>query len=101
MNRERRMVPFIVGDGAPMVTYKIGRNQLCTCKSGKKAKHCCGVETKWYSTKPKNTNPIHDEYKEEERGQRSTKGLNDSVTTFVEEPEIDYTPTKIPNDLNY
>jgi len=31
-----------------MIAKKIGRNSLCQCGSGKKAKKCCGNTTKYY-----------------------------------------------------
>ncbi|WP_367179854.1 SEC-C metal-binding domain-containing protein [uncultured Rikenella sp.] len=34
-----------------LVSKKVGRNAPCRCGSGKKAKHCCGAETKYYSAK--------------------------------------------------
>ncbi|WP_363324062.1 SEC-C metal-binding domain-containing protein [uncultured Rikenella sp.] len=34
-----------------VVSNKIGRNTPCPCGSGKKAKHCCGTKTKYYSAK--------------------------------------------------
>ncbi len=34
-----------------VVSKKTGRNAPCPCGSGKKAKHCCGAETKYYSAK--------------------------------------------------
>lgn len=34
-------------------SVKTGRNELCRCKSGKKAKNCCGTETQYYTLKPK------------------------------------------------
>ena len=34
-----------------VVSKKTGRNALCPCGSGRKAKHCCGAETKYYSAK--------------------------------------------------
>lgn len=34
-----------------VVSKKTGRNALCPCGSGKKAKHCCGTETQYYSAK--------------------------------------------------
>ena len=36
------------GNGKPMKSQKIGRNRHCQCGSGKKAKYCCGVETKYF-----------------------------------------------------
>lgn len=57
MNRERRKVKMLVGDGSPIATVKIDRNSKCRCGSGKKAKHCCGTETRFFSTKPKALDP--------------------------------------------
>lgn len=53
MTSERRKVKMLVGDGSPIATIKIDRNSKCRCGSGKKAKHCCGTETRFFSTKPK------------------------------------------------
>lgn len=53
MRKSNHKVTIIVGDGAPMVADKVGRNEPCPCGSGKKAKNCCGTETKYYSTKRK------------------------------------------------
>ena len=53
MNHEKRMVAFLKGDGHPILSRKVNRNELCACGSGKKAKKCCGCETKFYHTKPK------------------------------------------------
>lgn len=50
-NHEKRMVTLIKGNGKEFRSQKIGRNSLCKCGSGKKAKNCCGVETKYYSKK--------------------------------------------------
>lgn len=52
MNRERRKVKFLKGDGFPIVTVTPERNSKCRCGSGKKAKHCCGTATRFFSTKP-------------------------------------------------
>ena len=38
-------------NGLPLVAVKPQRNSKCICGSGKKAKNCCGVETKYYTTK--------------------------------------------------
>ena len=37
--------------GAPIHTKKIGRNDPCPCGSGKKAKNCCGTDSKYYYLK--------------------------------------------------
>lgn len=34
---------------APIEASKTQRNELCTCGSGKKAKYCCGAETKYFT----------------------------------------------------
>jgi len=47
------MVTIHVGDGHPIVTRTIERNSKCGCGSGKKAKNCHGVNTEFYSSKPK------------------------------------------------
>jgi len=44
----KRMVDFLPGNGTPTIARKIGRNDLCPCKSGKKVKNCCKLETKFY-----------------------------------------------------
>lgn len=55
MNNELRnhKVTLYKGDGFPMVALKTGRNEPCRCGSGKKAKHCCGAGSKYYTTRPK------------------------------------------------
>lgn len=50
---ERRMVKFYPGDGYPIASTKIGRNELCQCGSGKKVKKCHGTVTKYFTTKKK------------------------------------------------
>ena len=52
MNSEPRMVKVFKGNGSPMRAKKPNRNAKCVCGSGKKQKHCCGDETKYYDTKP-------------------------------------------------
>lgn len=34
---------FVTGGGIPVTSLKIGRNEPCTCGSGKKYKKCCGA----------------------------------------------------------
>ena len=53
MNRQKRMVTYFNGDGSPMLSLKTNRNALCECGSGKKQKKCCGAQSKFYSSKPK------------------------------------------------
>ena len=50
-NHEKRTVRFYQGNGKPFRSEKVSRNEKCRCGSGKKAKHCCGCETKYYSQK--------------------------------------------------
>jgi uncharacterized protein YchJ len=47
----KRMVTFIPGDGRPLYSQKTGRNNICRCGSGLKAKRCCGTETKLFKPK--------------------------------------------------
>jgi len=35
----------------PLIAVKVRPNDPCPCGSGKKAKHCCGTETKYYKPK--------------------------------------------------
>lgn len=43
-------VQFFPGNGKPIVVKKIDRNKPCECGSGKKAKYCCGTDSKLYRT---------------------------------------------------
>jgi uncharacterized protein YecA (UPF0149 family) len=36
---------LIKGNGKPLTAKKMGRNELCSCGSGKKVKHCHGHKT--------------------------------------------------------
>lgn len=51
--KEARKVKLIhpANKGEHLVARSVGRNTPCKCGSGKKAKHCCGAETKYYSKK--------------------------------------------------
>lgn len=51
MNNKKRMVTIIEGNGSPMRVRKQDRNELCFCKSGRKAKNCCGCEARYYHSK--------------------------------------------------
>jgi len=42
---------IIYGNGAPFEARKVGRNDQCPCKSGKKAKNCCGASTEYHYSK--------------------------------------------------
>lgn len=53
--KEKHKVTLITprkGDNQ-ITARKTGRNEPCPCGSGKKAKRCCGAETKYYSNKTK------------------------------------------------
>ena len=50
---KKHKVQVLVGNGQPFIARKIRPNDPCPCGSGKKAKHCCGTETKYYSPKKK------------------------------------------------
>jgi uncharacterized protein YecA (UPF0149 family) len=39
---------LIKGNGKPLMSKKIGRNDPCKCGSGKKSKNCCGTNTKYF-----------------------------------------------------
>lgn len=49
-DRELTMIHPQPGDEL-LVSKKTGRNALCPCGSGRKAKKCCGAETKYLSVK--------------------------------------------------
>ncbi len=53
MSKKKQMVSFLANDGKPFRAQKTGRNYLCRCGSGLKAKKCCGTETKYFLPKPK------------------------------------------------
>ena len=36
-------IQLVRGNGAPLIHKRVLRNNPCPCKSGKKVKHCCGV----------------------------------------------------------
>lgn len=53
MKKEPRKVKLIHCKevGEHLVAKATGRNARCRCGSGKKAKQCCGADTKYYSIK--------------------------------------------------
>lgn len=51
INKEKRTFKTLEGDGFPIISIKPERNSKCKCGSGKKTKHCCGIETRVFSTK--------------------------------------------------
>ena len=48
---KKRKVTIHIGNGSPMAAQHFNRNSLCRCGSGKKTKHCCGTQTKYFYTK--------------------------------------------------
>jgi len=42
------MVEIYKGNGLPIKAKKVNRNKPCQCGSGKKAKNCCGDQTKYF-----------------------------------------------------
>ncbi len=52
--KEKRMVSVLIPkDGfTGLIAQKTGRNKVCPCGSGKKAKKYCGADTKYYSRQP-------------------------------------------------
>jgi uncharacterized protein YecA (UPF0149 family) len=44
---------LVKGNGRPIKAIKVGRNELCPCGSGKKAKHCHGNKTAYLNQKIK------------------------------------------------
>lgn len=58
----QRTVTIFKGNGYPLLSRRILPNDPCTCGSGKKAKKCCGTDTKYYYSKkdPKPLNKLDD-----------------------------------------
>lgn len=75
MNKQNRKVKFYEGNGAPMRSMKINRNDPCKCGSGKKAKNCCGCDTRLFYSKPEHS----EEWKR--------KNLAEKMDQLVFEPE--------------
>lgn len=46
------MAMIVEGNGSPLRAASVQRNSPCPCGSGKKAKNCCGTETKYYHSGP-------------------------------------------------
>lgn len=49
MKERREHLIWTPKAGAHIETKKTGRNEPCPCGSGKKNKHCCKIDTKFYS----------------------------------------------------
>lgn len=45
---KHRKVAVTQGNGFPLLRIKILPNDPCPCKSGKKAKHCCGAKSEYF-----------------------------------------------------
>jgi len=50
MNQKPRNILVLKGNGQPLKAVKSGRNELCSCGSGKKSKKCCNKEIQYYKT---------------------------------------------------
>ena len=48
---KNRKVMVDQSGSSPLIARKIRPNDPCPCGSGKKAKHCCGTNTKYYKLK--------------------------------------------------
>jgi len=48
---KKKKMTLIKGNGNPLRSQKINRNDPCPCGSNKKAKNCCGTETKYFYSK--------------------------------------------------
>lgn len=48
---KKHKVAFYPSGSKPFVARKIRPNDPCPCGSGKKAKHCCGTKTRYYTPK--------------------------------------------------
>ncbi len=51
MHHRKTKAVLIDGKGEPVRAEKIGRNDLCSCGSERKAKKCCGNKTKYFLPK--------------------------------------------------
>lgn len=52
-NPYRHMLKFYPNEGRPIFAQKVNRNAPCPCGKGKKAKQCCGNETRYFTPKTK------------------------------------------------
>lgn len=50
---KQRLVPFITGNGNPLLAQSTDRNSLCPCGSGKKSKKCCNPKTVYQYETPR------------------------------------------------
>ena len=46
-----RYIDIVLGNGFPIAAKKVNPNAPCEYGSGKKAKKCCGTQTKYYYSK--------------------------------------------------
>jgi len=51
--KEKRKVLLYISGSIPFNAVKTGRNEPCKCGSGKKAKNCCGCDTKYKQKRKK------------------------------------------------
>ena len=79
MNHEKRKVTLYSSQDGALIAKKQDRNARCTCGSGKKAKSCCGCETKYFKPKKPQTDAPKkdlDELKREMELRVKQKDLN-------------------------
>lgn len=50
--QKERLVTIHMGNGSPLLRQSTDRNSKCRCGSGRKTKHCCGIPTKFFHSKP-------------------------------------------------
>jgi hypothetical protein len=68
MKNKERKVKFLIGNGSPIIAKKQGRNEKCSCGSGKKVKNCHNEE-KYFNSQPDkitmNQEQIEEKYQSE------------------------------------
>ena len=67
MSKKKQMVTFMANDGKPFKAQKTGRNHLCRCGSGLKAKKCCGTETRYFLPRSEPETPQNQNITENEK----------------------------------
>lgn len=73
---EGRKFDVVLGNGFPLAAYNIPRNAECPCGSGKKAKNCCGTDTKYAYSKLNGKQLLEKREKEEAAAAARKKELD-------------------------
>ena len=70
---EKRKVKLITPETGHtgLIAEKLGRNDKCRCKSGLKAKHCCGNATAYFSREPQKRSLVDQKLQELKRSKRA------------------------------